>query len=47
VSKEGEATVEVRARPADGRRVYAEVGLFRQVNPEKPTLLGRKGWFVE
>jgi hypothetical protein len=47
VSKAGEATVEVHAQPADGRRLYAEVGLFKRVNPKAPTLLARKGWFVQ
>lgn len=46
VSKAGEATIEVHAQPADGRRLYAEVGLFKRVNPQAPTLLARKGWFV-
>ena len=44
---DGAATVDVRARPADGRRLYAEIGLFKRVNPNAPTLLARKGWFVE
>jgi hypothetical protein len=44
---DGVASVDVRARPADGRRLYAELGLFKRVNPDAPTLLARKGWFVE
>jgi hypothetical protein len=47
VSAEHSATVDVRAKPADGRRLYAEVGLFKRVNPKAPALLARKGWFVE
>jgi hypothetical protein len=44
---DGVASVDVRARPADGRRLYAEIGLFKRVSPNTPTLLARKGWFIE
>lgn len=47
VGNDGTPSVEVRARPADGRRLQAEVGLYKRVSPDAPTLLARKGWFVE
>lgn len=45
--RDGAAAVDVRARPVDGRRLYAEIGLFKRVSPSAPTLLARKGWFIE
>jgi hypothetical protein len=47
VGKDGTPRVEVLARPADGRRLHAEVGLYKRVGSDAPTLLARKGWFVE
>jgi subtilisin family serine protease len=41
------ALVEAHARPADGRRLYAEMGLFKRGGPDTRALLGRQGWFVE
>lgn len=44
---DGVATVDVRARPADGRKLYAEIGLLKRVSPNPPMLIARKGWYVE
>jgi hypothetical protein len=43
----GTATVTVHARPADGRRLYAQVGLFKPLGLQVRALLARQGWFVE
>lgn len=43
----GTATVTVRARPADGSRLYAEVGLFKPLGADTRAVLAREGWFVE
>jgi hypothetical protein len=47
VGKDGTPGVEVRARPADGRRLHAEIGFYKRIGPDAPTLLARKGWLVE
>lgn len=47
VSDDGTPSVDVRARPAQGRQLYAEVGHYKRVSPGAPVLLNRKGWIVE
>jgi len=41
------ATVSVRARPEDGRKLYAEIGIFKPVGGKTRAMIERKGWFVD
>lgn len=44
---ERSASIELRAKPADGRKLHAEIELLKLVGPTARAVLGRQEWFVE